>query len=128
MRSQTNYMLTCFAVHTERFSHDVANRYPQGEGITAQMVWENVCGQVKPSAHGYLLFDDTVLDHNHSFEIELVRRQYSGNAHGTIKGIGVGTCVYVNREKDRFWIIDYRIYDPYRVCHAGLDSFQTSRR
>jgi hypothetical protein len=41
-----------------------------------------------------------------------VRRQYSGNAHGVIKGIGVVTCVYVNPEIDQFWIIDYRIYDP----------------
>ncbi len=80
LSSQINYTLTYFAEHTERFSHDAANRYLRGEKITAQMVWENVREQVKPSAHGYLLFDDTVLDHNHSFEIELVRRQYSGNA------------------------------------------------
>jgi hypothetical protein len=114
LSSQINYTLTYFAEHTERFSHDAANRYLRGEKITAQMVWENVRGQVKPSAQGYLLFDDTVLDHNHSFEIELVRRQYSGNAQGVIKGIGVVTCVYVNPEEDRFWIIDYRIYDPVR--------------
>jgi hypothetical protein len=41
-----------------------------------------------------------------------VRRQYSGNAHGVIKGVGVVTCVYVNPKTDQFWIIDYRIYDP----------------
>ena len=112
LSSQINYTLTYFAEHTERFSHDAANRYLRGEKITSRLVWENVRGQVKPSAQGYLLFDDTVLDHNHSFEIELVRRQYSGNAHGIIKGIGMVTCVYVNPELDRFWIIDYRIYDP----------------
>lgn len=121
LSSQINYTLTYFAEHTQRFSHDAANRYLGGEKITAQMVWENVCGQVKPSAQGYLLFDDTVLDHNHSFEIELVRRQYSGNAHGTIKGIGVVTCVYVNPEEDRFWIVDYRIYDPERDGKNKLD-------
>jgi hypothetical protein len=27
-----------------------------------------------------------------------------------INGISVVTCVYVNPEVDRFWIIDYRIY------------------
>ena len=42
----------------------------------------------------------------------LVRRQYSGNAKGVINGIGVVTCVYVNPRQDRFWLIDYRIYDP----------------
>jgi Transposase DDE domain len=121
LSSQINYTLTYFAEHTERFSHDTANRYLCGEKITAQMVWENVRGQVKPSVQGYLLFDDTVLDHNHSFEIELVRRQYSGNAQGIIKGIGVVTCVYVNPEADRFWIIDYRIYDPQRDGKSKLD-------
>jgi len=58
------------------------------------------------------VFDDTVLDKNFSHAIELVRRQYSGNAHGIIKGIGVVTCVYVNPELDQFWLIDYRLYDP----------------
>jgi hypothetical protein len=58
------------------------------------------------------VFDDTVVDKRHSYQIELVRRQYSGNAKRVIKGIGVVTCVYVNPELDRFWIIDYRIYHP----------------
>jgi hypothetical protein len=29
-----------------------------------------------------------------------------------IKGIGVVTCVYVHPDLDRFWLIDYRLYDP----------------
>jgi hypothetical protein len=52
------------------------------------------------------------LDKRYSFNIALVRRQYRGNAHGVIKGIGVVTCVYVNPALDQFWIIDDRIYDP----------------
>ena len=69
-------------------------------------------GQVVPTPRGYVLFDDTVLDKNTSFAIELVRRQYSGNAKAVIKGIGVVTCVYVHPALDQFWLIDYRIYDP----------------
>jgi hypothetical protein len=53
-----------------------------------------------------------VLDKRYSFSIALVRRQYSGNAHGVIKGIGMVTCVYVNPTIDQFWVIDYRLYDP----------------
>ena len=53
--------------------------------------------------------------------IELVRRQYSGNAHGVIKGIGVVTCVYVNAETDQFWIIDDRISDPEGDGKTTLD-------
>jgi hypothetical protein len=38
-----------------------------------------------------------------------------------IKGIGVVTCVYVNPELDRFWIVDYRIYDPDGDGKSKLD-------
>ena len=51
------------------------------------------------------------MDKNHSHSIELVRRQYSGNAQGFIKGIGLVNCLYVNPEAEQFWILDYRIYD-----------------
>ena len=110
--SQTNYTLTYFAEHSPGFSHDAVKRYLEAEKLTARMVWESVRGQVVSSEEGYLAFDDTVLDHNSSFKIEVVRRQYSGNAHAVIKGIGVVTCVYINPALDQFWIIDYRIYDP----------------
>ncbi len=112
LSSQINYTLTNFAEHTEAFGHDMINRYLAGDKITPHLVWENVKGQVVQNADGYIVFDDTVVDKNYSHEIELVRRQYSGNAHGVIKGIGVVTCVYVNPATDQFWIIDYRIYDP----------------
>jgi hypothetical protein len=112
LSSQINYTLTNFADHTEAFSHDMLNRYLAGDKITPHLVWENVKGQVVQSPNGYLVFDDTVADKNYSYQIELVRRQYSGNAHGVIKGIGIMTCVYVNPDTDQFWIIDYRVYDP----------------
>ena len=47
--------------------------------------------------------------------------QYSGNAHGLIKGIGVVTCVYANPDTDQFWAIDYRIYDPDKDGKSKLD-------
>jgi hypothetical protein len=53
-----------------------------------------------------------VLDKNHSHSIEMVRRQYSGNAHGVIKGIGMVNCLYVNPDTGQYWIVDYRIFDP----------------
>lgn len=110
--SQINYTLTNFANHSETFSHDAVNRYLGGEKLTPKLVWENVNAQVVASQSGYLLFDDTVIDKRHSFAIELVRQQWSGNAKRVIKGIGVVTCVYVNPELDKFWLIDYRLYDP----------------
>lgn len=112
LSSQINYTLTNYADHTEKFSHDTINRYLAGEKITPHLVWENVKGQVEQTASGYLVFDDTIVDKNFSFKMDLVRRQWSGDAHGVIKGVGVVTCVYVNPDVDQFWIIDYRIYDP----------------
>jgi hypothetical protein len=119
--SQINYTLTNFADHCEKFSHDAINRYLREEKITPRLVWENVRSQVVATPTGYLIFDDTVLDKNHSFAIELVRRQWSGNAHAVIKGIGVVNCVYVNPETDQFWIIDYRVYDPEGDGKTKLD-------
>lgn len=110
--SQTNYTMTYFAEHGPGWSHDAVKRYLEEDKLTARLVWEQVRGQVVCSEQGYLAFDDTVLDHNSAFKIELVRRQYSGNAKAVIKGIGVVTCVYINPDVDQFWIIDYRLYDP----------------
>lgn len=110
--SQINYSLTHFAEHAKKWSHDTINRYLKGEKITPRLVWEKVESQIEPSEQGYVIFDDTVLDKNHSRRIEAVRRQWSGNAGGVIRGLGVVTCIYVNPETDQFWVIDYRIYDP----------------
>ena len=119
--SQINYTLTNFADHSEKFSHDAINRYLRGERITPRLAWDNVESQVIRTPKGYIVFDDTVLDKNYSFAIELVRRQYSGNAHSVIKGIGVVTCIYINPEVDQFWLIDYRIYDPDGDGKSKLD-------
>jgi hypothetical protein len=58
-----------------------------------------------------MIFDDSVLDKRYSEEIEMVRRQYSGNEHRILKGIGVVSCVYVDPKVQRFWGIDYRIFN-----------------
>jgi len=121
LSSQINYTLTHFADHCAQYSHDAINRYWRGEQITPRLVWENVKGQIVPTMEGYVLFDDTVLEKNASFAIELVRRQYSGNAKQVIKGIGVVTCVYVHPALDLFWLIDYRIYDPDGDGKSTLD-------
>lgn len=119
-----NYTLTHFAEHCEDFSHDAINRFLRGERMTARLVWDNVRDQVVSTPAGYLVFDDTVLDKDFSHRIELVRRQYSGNAHGLIRGIGVVSCLYVNPETDDFWLIDYRLYDPDGNGKSKLDHVQ----
>ena len=122
--SQINYTLTNYADHTEKFSHDMANRYLSGDEIRPRLVWENIKNEVRLTPYGFLVFDDTVIDKNFSRRIELVRSQYSGNAHGIIKGVGVINCVYVNPGIDQFWIIDYRIYNPAGDGKTKLEHMQ----
>ena len=76
------------------------------------MVWQRVKHEIKLSPNGYLIFDDTIINKEYSQQISLVRRQYSGNVHGIVKGIGLVNCVYYNPDLDRFWVIDYRIFAP----------------
>ena len=122
LTSQINYTITHYADHTQnQMSHDTINRYLREDWLSSRLIWENVRSQIQASPHGYVVFDDTVLDKNFSHRIELVRRQYSGNAHGLIKGIGLVNCVYVNPETDQYWVIDYRIYDPDHDGKSKLD-------
>ena len=121
LSTQINYTLTNFADHTHKISHDQINRYLGKDKLTPRLVWELVKTDVVPSINGYLLFDDTVIDKNFSHDIEGVRKQYSGNAHGIVKGIGVVNCVYLNPELEQYWIVDYRIFDPDRDGKTKLD-------
>ncbi len=112
LSSQINYTLTNLADHLESMSHDQINRYLRREKLTPSFLWENVKLLIQSHEDAYVIFDDTVLDKRYSEYIELTRRQYSGNEHGVLRGIGVVSCVYVNPETGQFWVIDYRIYDP----------------
>jgi len=122
--SQINYTLTNFADHCRQFSHDAINRYLRDEKITPRLIWDNVRAQVVMSEHGYVVFEDTVLDKNFSFAIALVRYQYSRNAKAVIKGIGVVTCVYVHPDLDQCCLIDYHLYDLNGDGKTKLDHVQ----
>jgi SRSO17 transposase len=76
------------------------------------MLWDKSKSEIVFSKFGCLIFDDTVLDKNRSIEIEAVRKQWSGNQHRVIRGIGVVGCVYYNPELKQTYLIDYRIFDP----------------
>jgi hypothetical protein len=80
--------------------------------VDPEVVWELIKGEVVIDPDAFLLFDDSVSDKSHSREIALVRKQYSGNAHGLIRGIGIVNCLYVNPKTGQYWIIDWRVYAP----------------
>lgn len=122
--SPINHTLTNFADHVDDMSHDAINRFLRDEKMTPHLVWDNVRDLIAAVPTGCVVFDDTIIDKDFSHKIELVRRQYSGNAHGIIKGIGVVTCVYVNPDTQEHWVIDYRIYDPQGDGKSKLDHVQ----
>ncbi len=88
--------------------------------LGAEVLWKNVKEKIVTTEDGYLIFDDTVINKQYSQKIDseaplkeaLVRRQYSGNEHGIVRGIGIVNCLYFNPQTEQFWIIDYRIYNP----------------
>lgn len=124
LSSQVNYTLTHLAEHLQSFSHDTINRYLRGQQLPPRLLWESVQDKVQATPHGYLLFDDTVLDKSFGPCIELTRRQYSGNTHSVIRGIGLVSCVYLNAATEAFWVIDYRIFAPERDGKSKLDHMQ----
>ena len=80
--------------------------------FTPRQLWQQVQGEFVVSKRDYVLFADTVLDKSRRHEMELVRRQYSGNAQGLIKGIGLVNHVYVNPDTNQFWLLDYWLFAP----------------
>ena len=119
--SQTNFTMTNFADHIQGSSHDAVKRYLEVDKLTANQVWEHAQRDIVVSPRGCIVFDDTILDKAHSHRIELVRRQYSGNAHGIIKGIGLVNCLYVNPDTGEYWPIDYRLFAPEQDGKTKLD-------
>lgn len=124
LSSQINYTITNLSKHLTNISHDYINRYLRKEKFTPSSVWNTVKDVINFDEFGYILFDDTVLDKRFSNQIELVRRQYSGNAKTVIKGIGIVNCIYVNINTGQFWIIDYRIYDKDGDGKSKLDHLE----
>jgi hypothetical protein len=121
LSSQINYTGTYLADHVAGLTHDNVTYFLKTERFAPRQVWKKVRALVDLSPKGYIIFDDTVLNKEHSHRIELVRRQYSGNAKGIIKGIGVVNCVYVSPETREFWLIDYRVFQPDQDGKTKID-------
>jgi lipid II:glycine glycyltransferase (peptidoglycan interpeptide bridge formation enzyme) len=100
LSSQVNYTLTNLADYLKKCSHDTINPYLRREKLTPHLLWENVKNLIKISEKAAVIFDDTVFHKKYSQKIEIARRQYSGNEHRVIEGIGVVNCVYSLSQKD----------------------------
>lgn len=121
VNSQTNFTGTYFAQTVDELEHDSVYRYLKHDHLTPRLIWEKAQKTIVFSPNGKLIFDDTVLDKNHSRVIEGARSQWSGNAHHVVTGIGVVNCLYYNPDLDQFWVVDFRVFDPNRDGKTKLD-------
>lgn len=106
-----NFTATYFSEVIGTVSHDTIGRSVEQIKLSPKVVREKALALIVPSANGYLAIDDSVMDKGSSNEIEIASPQYSGQKHGITTGIGVVTLVYINPELNKYWILDYRIYD-----------------
>ena len=121
MCSLTNFTATNLSEHCPGLSHDDVTRFLKNNHFTPSMLWKKIEPILVQSPNGYAIFDDSVQNKNYSNKINGVFKQYSGNAHGIIKGIGVVNFLYYNPELDRYWLIDFRIFDPSKDGKTKLD-------
>ena len=99
LSTQINFTITNYVNHFPEFSHDSINWYLVEEKMSGRIIWEHVKGAINHSPRGCVVFDDSILVKNHSHSIDLVRRQYSGNAHGLIKGSRFRNRLLINPTK-----------------------------
>ena len=107
-----NYTCTNMADHKPNLSHDVVSDFLRRERFKPADLWSIVKDQIDDSASASIIVDDSVQDKRYSHFIELVKNQYSGNEHGTVKGIGLVNFIHSAGNDGNFWPIDYRIYHP----------------
>ena len=117
-----NYTCSHLAEHLDGVSHDAITDYLQREKLTARSLWDLVQPLVQDSEAAYLLVDDSVQNKQYSRKIELVKKQYSGAAHGLVRGIGVINLVH--SDGTDFYPIDYRIYAPEADGKTKNDHFR----
>jgi len=117
-----NYTCTNLAEHLEGVSHDAVTDYLQRDKLTARGLWELVAPLLKDSPGSYLIVDDSVQNKPYSRKIELVKKQYSGAAHGLVRGIGVINLVHSDGVD--FYPIDCRIYAPEADGKTKNDHFR----
>jgi hypothetical protein len=119
-----NYTCTNLAGHKEAVSHDVVSDFLQRERFTPSQLWDIVKPHLADCASSVIIADDSVQDKRYSHFIELVKRQYSGNVHGLVKGIGLVNFVHSSGNDGDFFPIDYRIYSPETDKKTKNDHFQ----
>lgn len=119
-----NYTCTNMADHKSNLSHDVVSDFLRRERFTPADLWAIVQPQLTDAETASVIVDDSIQDKRYSNFIGLVKKQYSGNEHGTVKGIGLVNFVHSSGNDGEYWPIDYRIYHPEDDGKTKNDHFQ----
>ena len=123
LSTPTNYTCTHLAVHLPDVSHDQVNRFLRMSTLPVNQLRELVLPLLRDSPEAFLLVDDSVQDKRYSRFIDVAKRQYSGNAHGMVTGIGLVNLVHSSGEAGDFLPLDYRVYAPDHDGQTKNDHF-----
>ena len=112
------------ADHKDLISHDMVNRFLNKEHFHSGHLWALVALYIDDKPDAFLLVDDSVQDKRYARFIDLAKKQYSGNEHGTVNGINLVNLVHSTGNEGDFFPIDYRIYHPETDLKTKNDHFQ----
>lgn len=105
--AQTNFTATNFSTLVDNTAHDSITRFLKDTKLTPNILWE-YSQQFVEKDRGFLIGDDTVVDHPYGKKIGLAKWQYSGTHHDVVFGIGVTTLLWSKGEEHI--PVDFRIY------------------
>ena len=91
------------ADHKPNLSHDVVSDFLRRERFTPADLWATVQPYIQDSKTASVIVDDSVQNKRYANFIELVKRQYSGNEQGTVKGIGLHLSESPKIYKENFY-------------------------
>jgi Transposase DDE domain len=110
--SAKNFTCTQFASISDGVVHDSINKFLNTSKQVSQSLFDAVKSFLKDSPTSFIIVDDSVQEKAYARFIKMVKRQYSGNKHGLVKGINLVNMVHTNGKSGDFFPIDYRIYSP----------------
>ena len=73
---------------------------------------------------GYLICDDSVLDHWYGEGIKLAKWQYSGTHHKVVYGIGLTTLLWTDGSGEKHIPINFRVYAKSQDGYTKNDHFR----
>lgn len=124
LNTTRNYTGTHLAAHLPEVSHDQVNRFLRNSAFSSSQLRTLVEPLLADSPEAFLLVDDSVQDKRYSRFIEVAQRQYSGNVHGVVTGIGLVNLVHSSGESGDFLPLDFRVYAPSQDGKTKNDHFQ----